>query len=116
MAGGYRRSRTHKSRKAFSKSCRTRRRVKDLDQIHEDLAKQDPIQEHTLPFDEDLPGGGQFPCVECARHFQSKVDLDEHKRGKFHKKRLRLLKETPYTQAEADAAGGLGTQSFYTNK
>jgi len=105
MTGGYRRSRTHKARKAFSKSCRTRRRVKDLDQIHEDLAK--PVI--VAPYDEDLPGGGQFPCIECARHFQNFADLVGHRKNKLHKKRLKLLKERPYTQAEADAAGGLST-------
>lgn len=109
MAGGYRRSRTHKGRKAFSKACRTRRRVKDLDQIHKDLSEDGK----PLVFNEDLPGGGLYPCIECSRHFQNEHDLAKHKHNKQHKKRLRLLLERPYTQAEADAAGGLATQSFY---
>lgn len=108
MAGGYRRSRTHKGKKAFSKSCRTRRRQKDLDQVHDDLKK-----DHEPCYDEDLPGGGLFPCRECSRQFQSEPALQEHLKGKLHKKRLKLLKEAPYTHAESEAAGGLGTQSFY---
>lgn len=113
MAGGYRRSRTHKGRKAFSKSCRTRRRTKDLDQVQQDLQKGDTLVHE---YDEDLPGGGQFPCIPCAKHFQSATDLAEHCRGKTHKKRLRLLKEPAYTHAEAEAAGGLSTESFYAMK
>lgn len=29
-----------------------------------------------------------------------------------HRNRVRALKEPPYTQQEADAAGGVGTQTF----
>ncbi|KAI9312897.1 hypothetical protein BX666DRAFT_1865448 [Dichotomocladium elegans] len=60
------------------------------------------------PIDPDKPGLGQNYCVECARHFISRDALSEHLRGKTHKKRVKLLKEEPYTQAEADAAAGLG--------
>jgi bud site selection protein 20 len=35
--------------------------------------------------------------------------MNEHKRSKLHKKRIRQLKDEPYSQAEAEAAAGLGS-------
>ena len=46
---------------------------------------------------------------QCARHFISIEAKEEHVKTKLHKKRLRLLRDAPYTQTEADAAAGLGT-------
>lgn len=63
--------------------------------------------------DPDLPGDGQFYCIPCARYFIDQSTFTEHKKTKNHKKRMRLLKETPYTQAEAEAAAGMGC---YTTK
>lgn len=66
--GRLRRSRTHKAIKHIKKQFRTRRRIKDLDQIHEDLQKikagkklVDDSQESM-----ELPGMGEFHCIECA--------------------------------------------------
>mgnify|MGYP002788941599 FL=1 len=81
--------------------------------MQEDLAKPLPTQ---VEFDEDLPGGGQYPCVPCARHFQSEADLATHLHSKPHKKRLKLLKEPAYTHAEAEAAGGMGSDFYTKNK
>merc|ERR1719436_538126 len=64
--------------------------------------------------DPDLPGDGQFYCVPCARYFITQTVFTEHKKTKNHKKRLRLLKETPYSQAEADAAAGMGCYTVKT--
>ena len=117
MAGGYRRKKTHKSQKAISGQYRLRRRTKDLDQIVEDLDKT--VSAGTpgslsVPYDEDLPGGGQFLCVECAKHFQDTAVLSLHRLGKPHKKRLRQLKVKPYTLEEANAAGGCNSNQFYS--
>ena len=60
--GIYRSKRTHKGRKDISKKYRLRRRTKDLDQIVDDLEAGPVTQE----FDESLPGGGQFLCIECG--------------------------------------------------
>lgn len=38
--------------------------------------------------------------------------MKEHKRSKLHKKRVRLLKDEPYSQAEAEAAAGLGSYTL----
>ena len=80
---------------------------------------------------EDLPGLGQFYCVECAKWFEGEHSLVQHRKGKPHKRRygstftmlrqdaktsadgsrLRALKDEPYTQKEADAATGLRTDN-----
>ncbi|CAG8542499.1 2166_t:CDS:2 [Paraglomus occultum] len=110
--GRLRRSRVHKSIRDQYRKYRTRNYAKDIDQIHEELKKLDENEAvMSQELDEDLPGGGQFHCVECARHFISAEALGEHKRGKNHKKRVKLLKEQPYTQAEAEAAVGYTTEN-----
>jgi hypothetical protein len=85
-----RRSRVHKNNKAIKKAHRTRRRTKDilfivwlyllviageqnnlnlnelhLDQIHDDLRPENVEKLKTQPLDVDLPGLGQFYCIEC---------------------------------------------------
>ncbi|KAL1935736.1 hypothetical protein VTP01DRAFT_4876 [Rhizomucor pusillus] len=101
-------SRIHSKNRHIYKEARTRNYKRDLDQVHEDIKPENAEKLKNQPLDPDLPGLGQNYCVECARHFISPDALIEHVRGKYHKKRLKLLKEEPYTQAEADAAAGLG--------
>lgn len=111
--GRYARSRTHKGRKAFSKSTRTRRRQRDLDQVHTDLAslhKTDSTAFQESLINEDVAGGGRFPCIHCARHFIDRAALEKHLLSKLHKKRVKVLeRNAPYSVKEAEAAGGLGT-------
>ncbi|PUU75751.1 hypothetical protein B9Z19DRAFT_1089621 [Tuber borchii] len=93
---------------------KTKRRTRDMDQVHSDL--RDPkqlAQLKALVPDEDKPGLGKFHCVECAKYFESEWNMVQHRRGKNHKRRVRLLKEEPYSQKEADAAAGIGTAAFY---
>ncbi|RKP06158.1 bud site selection-related protein [Thamnocephalis sphaerospora] len=106
-----RRSRTHKNNKAIKKAHRTRRRTKDILTIHEDLKPENADKLKHQELDADLPGLGQHYCVECSRYFITEKAATEHLRGKAHKKRLRELKEAPYTQAEAEAAVGLTTEN-----
>lgn len=47
------------------------------------------------------------------RHFADEEALRKHLASKLHKKRVKLLKERPYTLEEARAAGGEGTSAFY---
>lgn len=63
-------------------------------------------------FDEDLPGGGRFYCAETARHFISQAALDGHKKTKMFKKRCKELKIKPYTQEDADRAGGITKETY----
>ncbi|EMR08319.1 hypothetical protein PNEG_03160 [Pneumocystis murina B123] len=87
---------------------RTRRYQRDIDQIHKDIMI--PESRKTLLFkkiDPDLPGLGQHYCIECSRYFETNNTLVKHRTGKLHKKRVKLLKEVPYSQEEAEAAVGI---------
>lgn len=69
--GRLRRSRTHKGIKHTKKQFRTRRRARDLDQVHEDLQRiKDGKKPELLMKDSDsmleLPGMGDHYCTECA--------------------------------------------------
>ncbi|KAF8541952.1 hypothetical protein BDD12DRAFT_730443 [Trichophaea hybrida] len=93
---------------------KTKRRTRDLDQIHGDLRNpRQLLQLKALIPDEDRPALGIYHCVECAKYFEQEHNLREHRRGKNHKRRVRMLKEEPYSQKEADAAAGIGCASFY---
>lgn len=90
-------------------SNKTRKRPgKDLDQIHEDLKPEKAAKLLQQEIDYDLPGNGQFYCIECERHFVDEKTRQLHRKTKLHKNRVKTLKEVPYTQAEANAAGGSG--------
>lgn len=52
-------------------------------------------------------------CVD-SRQFADKNSLEKHLVSKLHKKRLKVLKEKPYTLEESRAAGGEGTSAFYS--
>ncbi|KAJ3149172.1 Bud site selection protein 20 [Geranomyces variabilis] len=105
----YRTKKTHRGIRDIKRAKRTRARVKDLDQIHDDLAK--PAQYENLPEDADLPGMGQHYCLQCARFFTTAASLVDHYKTKIHKRRLKELKEGPYTQKDAEAAAGLFTDN-----
>ncbi|KAI9897068.1 hypothetical protein N3K66_008090 [Trichothecium roseum] len=87
---------------------KTRRKTRDLDQIKADLTSSKHLSQFkdTKAF-EDLPGLGRYYCVECSRWFEAESTLVAHKRAKTHKRRIKQLREEPYTHQEAMAAGGL---------
>lgn len=126
MGGGYRKSRTHKAKKAFKRQFRTCSRAKDIDQIQEELDKklfgitsystEQKQEDNSFSDDEQLPGGGNFYCQSCDKYFINQLTLDIHLRTKNHKKREKLLKETPYTHKEAEAAGGVGSNDYQRMK
>lgn len=89
---------------------RARARRRDVEQVHEDLESAASVERlQNQPVDEDKPGLGQFYCIPCARYFATPASKTSHERHKLHKRRVRMLKEPPYTQQEADFAGGLGS-------
>lgn len=91
---------------------KTRRRARDLDQIHADIKDPRHLElYHETKAAEDLPGLGNWYCKECAKWFESEANFTKHSRGKPHKKRVRQLKEEPYTQKEAELATGLTTDN-----
>ncbi|CAH8549666.1 unnamed protein product [Dicrocoelium dendriticum] len=97
-------------RKGVRKSrYKTKHRSRDIDQIYEDVAPENVVRritEATKP-DDDLPGLGRFFCVHCAKYFINQSTLDRHKLSKPHKRRLKLLLESPHSQVDADWAAGL---------
>ncbi|KAA6408959.1 MAG: C2H2 finger domain-containing [Lasallia pustulata] len=91
---------------------KTKRRTRDLDQVHADLRSPKHLAQHkTTKPAEDLPGLGKWYCVECAKWFEGEHSLVQHRKGKNHKRRIRALRTEPYTQKEAEAAVGLGTDN-----
>lgn len=105
--GRVRRKRIHKNIRDTKRKYRTKRRTKDMDQIHDDLKEASRLTQQ--PIDYDLPGAGQYYCVECARYFADTTSQEEHVKSKLHKKRLKELKDVPYTIEEAERAAGLGS-------
>ncbi|ETN74755.1 zinc finger protein 593-like family protein [Necator americanus] len=89
---------------------------KDLDQIHEDLKPNKAAKLLRQEVDFDLPGDGQFYCIECERYFIDEKTRSDHRKSKLHKNRVRSLKEVPYSMKEAEAAAGHGTYKHVTLK
>ncbi|KAK2062345.1 zinc finger-containing protein [Colletotrichum caudatum] len=95
---------------------KTRRKTRDVDQIKADMRSPRHLQLYkNTKAKEDLPGLGQHYCVECAKWFETEVSLVGHHRGKPHKRRVKQLKEEPYTQKDAEAAVGLRTDNKGVN-
>jgi len=91
---------------------KTKRRTRDLDQVRADLNSPKHLSQYkSTKAAEDLPGLGRYYCVECAKWFESEYNLVAHRKGKNHKRRIRLLREEPHTQKVAEAAVGLGTDN-----
>ncbi|EEP80596.1 conserved hypothetical protein [Uncinocarpus reesii 1704] len=85
---------------------------RDYDQVRNDIdsARHLEIYKETKDV-EDLPGLGQYYCVECAKWFESEYNMTAHRKGKNHKRRIRLLKEEPHTQKLAESVVGLTTDN-----
>lgn len=91
---------------------KTRRKIRDLDQVQLDLISAKHLSQfQRTKATEDLPGLGRHYCIECAKWFECEANLVAHRRGKPHKRRVKQLKEGPYTHKEADAAVGLWTDN-----
>ncbi|GLD67762.1 zinc finger protein 593 [Lates japonicus] len=101
----------HKSdkKKNIAKTWKTKRRTKDLDQIHSDMKPETAAKLLHQEVDYDVTGCAQHYCLHCARYFVDMRSLKEHFKSKVHKKRLKQLREEPYTQAEAERAAGMGS-------
>ena len=111
----------HSAKKKFNRKyvLSTKHRARDIDQVRDDLVKRQRMagqddnaanmaQNTPKEFDEDLPAGGQFYCVETARYFMSQDALDKHKKSKQFKQRVKeLLTEERYNQESAEAAIGV---------
>ena len=101
--------------KGTHKQLKMKHYARDLDQIAVDIKPENVTKLKSQEKNEDLPGLGQFYCVECARYFINSQSLSDHNKSKPHKKRLKELKETPYTQEEAERAAGMTKQQRFDN-
>jgi bud site selection protein 20 len=110
---------------------KTRRYTRDIDQIQADLKDPRHLEQYKeTKAAEDLPGLGQWYCIECAKWFAEEANFKSHVKGKNHKRRcvslfefldigreltvrlrVKQLKEEPHTQKTADAAVGLWTDN-----
>ncbi|EXJ94645.1 hypothetical protein A1O1_03041 [Capronia coronata CBS 617.96] len=115
--GSIRRSKTKRRTRLVHLSTKTSTRYtdtarSDLDQVKADLKSPRHLSQHkSSKAAEDLPGLGAFYCIECAKYFSDSHNLNEHRRGKIHKRRVRMLKEEAHSQKLAEAAVGLGTDN-----
>ncbi|PFX13924.1 Zinc finger protein 593 [Stylophora pistillata] len=97
--GRLRRKRMHKNDKHLKKKYRTRRRTKDLDQIHEDMQPMNAAKLKSQECDMDLP------------------DQDNgSKRGVTVGMGVKMLREVPYTTEEAERAAGMGSYTLTSTK
>jgi len=107
-SGRGRRANASSKVKKYKKITKVGRRVKDIDQIQDEIEKaherEKPI---TFDYDDELPGGGQFFCVETSLHFIDAKALADHKKSRFFKRRVKALKEEKYTQESAELAAGM---------
>ncbi|KAK6202654.1 bud site selection protein 20 [Scheffersomyces amazonensis] len=95
------------------KRYKTKRRTRDLDLIYDDISsKESIIKLKNQPLDEDKPGLGQYYCVQCAKYFENQLTLDRHTKAKVHKRRVKELKQRPYTNLESEAASGVNMLKF----
>ncbi|KAI0475025.1 hypothetical protein GGR56DRAFT_675191 [Xylariaceae sp. FL0804] len=91
---------------------KTRRKVRDLDQIKADLESPKHLaQFQQTKAKEDLPGLGKWYCVECAKWYETEASLVVHRKGKPHKRRVKQLREGPFMPKDAEAAIGLTTDN-----
>mmetsp|Transcript_12128 Transcript_12128/g.21927 ORF Transcript_12128/g.21927 Transcript_12128/m.21927 type:complete len:114 (-) Transcript_12128:1356-1697(-) len=93
-----------------------RQRRRYADQICKDLSDAkvtDALRNHQ-PLDLDKPGLGQNYCVECDRYFITRPTLETHMVSKKHRRKVKELQDTPYTQHEADLAAGMGNPTTST--
>ncbi|NXD94914.1 ZN593 protein, partial [Chaetorhynchus papuensis] len=100
---------------SLARQLKTKRRRRDLDEIHADLKPENAARLLRQEIDPDLPGCAHLgvPLTPILSHprryFVDLNSMKEHFRSKVHKKRLKQLREAPYTQEEAERAAGMGS-------
>lgn len=59
-------TRKNKSARRFKKEWKTKRFLKDIDQIHDDMKSEEAPKLLNQEINFDLPGAAQFYCIHCA--------------------------------------------------
>ncbi len=95
--------------KKYKRAKWLNRRAKDTDQIQDEIEKAEitGVPADKFEYDDELPGGGQFFCVETGKHFADAKALADHKKSRYYKRRCKEIKEEKYTQEEAERAAGM---------
>jgi bud site selection protein 20 len=91
--------------KKYKKKTWLCHRAKDTDQIQDEIEKG--ANSIKVPYNDELPGGGQFYCIETGMHFIDAKALADHKKSRYYKRRCKELKEEKYTQESAEFAAGM---------
>ncbi|KFZ22656.1 hypothetical protein V502_02858 [Pseudogymnoascus sp. VKM F-4520 (FW-2644)] len=101
------------SEQGSNNGCREQEDQDEDEEAHQSdlLSAKHLAQYQATKSTEDLPGLGQFYCVECAKWFEGENSQRTHLKGKNHKRRVKALKDEPYSQKEAEAAVGLRTDN-----
>lgn len=109
-----------KTRKWHKQLLRGKFEERHVDQVWEDIRKPPQLVHNgkTGPqgttakseLDADLPGHGQHYCIPCGRYFQTAAALVDHEGTKPHKRRVKMLLNTPkpHAQVDAEVAAGMG--------
>mmetsp|Transcript_49375 Transcript_49375/g.117288 ORF Transcript_49375/g.117288 Transcript_49375/m.117288 type:complete len:155 (-) Transcript_49375:362-826(-) len=125
------RTNNKKGKMAGKRACLGRFLNRHIDQVWKDVRADPekealsstggvngPTQDSALPrttlqpTDEDLPAMGQFYCPPTGKYFINQRALDDHRKGRFYKMRVKQLKgAAPHCQRDADAAVGLGVDN-----
>ncbi|KAL7470382.1 hypothetical protein ACHAXS_010600 [Conticribra weissflogii] len=116
MGGGsYSRKKGARSKiKKYKRKTWLCNRARDTDQIQDEIEKSQVtgVPADKFEFDDELPGGGQFYCVETGQHFADAKALADHKKSRYYKRRCKELKEEKYTQEEAERAAGMTKENL----
>ncbi|CAG2166364.1 unnamed protein product [Oppiella nova] len=117
------------NRRIGKRALKTKTYKKDLDLIKQQLihtianADSQPLDTaktsddtNDEDIDYDLPANGQHVCQHCDRYFIDEKAFKDHNKSKAHKKRVRLLRDEPYSQEEAERAAGMGSYTTNTTK
>lgn len=76
---------------------KTRRHLRDLDQVKADMLDPKHLAQYKATKDVfDLPGLGEYYCVECAKWFENDNSIVTHLRGKNHKRRYGISPDGAY--------------------
>ena len=99
-SGKGRRKGSRAKNKEYKRKFWLSNRTKDRDQIQATIQKTQEkggsVENPEIPFDDELPGGGQFYCMETDMHFIDAKALADHKKSRFYKKRVKALKVRMY--------------------
>jgi bud site selection protein 20 len=96
---------------------KTRRHTRDIDEVSADIQSERHLTAYqSTKHPEDLPALGAYYCVECAKWFESEYNMEGHRKGKGHKRRVKQIKEGAVSQREAEEAVGLGVDNGVREK